>query len=200
MQPRYFVSPVDFRRWLEKNHGDAAELFVGFHKKSSGHPSITYSEALDEALCFGWIDGVRKSVDETRYTIRFTPRRPKSKWSAVNIKRAGELKAFGRLKPSGLAAFEGREQVKAGYSYEERPHALDSVCEERFRAHPKAWEFFQAQPPGYRRTVSFWIMSAKKDETRSRRLGQLIESSEKKVRVGIVAGEAGSQRRGGGEK
>jgi uncharacterized protein YdeI (YjbR/CyaY-like superfamily) len=190
MQPTYFRSATEFHRWLEKNHGDAAELFVGFHKKSSGEPSITYSEALDEALCFGWIDGVRKSVDETRYTIRFTPRRPKSKWSAVNTKRAGELKALGRMKPSGLAAFEGREQGKAGYSYEERPRELDGACEERFRAHPKAWEFFAAQPPGYRRMIIFWVMSAKKDETRLRRLEQLIDISARGERLGIMTGKA----------
>jgi len=190
MQPTYFRSPTEFHRWLETNHSAAAELLVGFYKKSSGHPGITYSEALDEALCYGWIDGVRKSVDETRYTIRFTPRKPRSKWSAVNIKRAGELKDLDRMKPSGLAAFEGREQGKAGYSYEERPRELDSVYQEHFRAHPKAWEFFQAQPPGYRRTVSFWVMSAKKDETRLRRLGQLIEISEKGQRLGLVAGKS----------
>jgi uncharacterized protein YdeI (YjbR/CyaY-like superfamily) len=192
MQPTYFRSSAEFHRWLEKNHGAAGELWVGFHKKSSGHPSITYSEALDEALCFGWIDGVRKSVDEGRYMIRFTPRKPKSKWSAVNIKRAGELKALGRMEPAGLAAFEGREQAKAGYSYEERPRELDSVCEERFRAHPKAWEFFQAQPPGYRRTVSFWVMSAKKEETRLRRLGQLIDGSAWGERLGIATGIKGA--------
>lgn len=192
MQPTYFRAPAEFHRWLEKHHGDTAELFVGFYKKSSGEPSITYSEALDEALCFGWIDGVRKNVDETRYTIRFTPRRPKSKWSAVNIKRAEELKALGRMEPAGLAAFDGRDPGKAGYSYEEALRALDGACEERFRAHPKAWGFFQAQPPGYRRTISFWIMSAKKEETRWRRLQQLIEGSARGERLGIATGVKGS--------
>jgi len=189
-EPTYFRSSAEFHRWLEKNHGDVSELLVGFYKKSSGEPSITYSEALDEALCFGWIDGIRKNVDETRYTIRFTPRRPKSKWSAVNIKRAEELKALGRMEPSGLAAFDGRDPVKADYSYEEALRALDSACEERFRAYPRAWEFFQAQPPGYRRTISFWIMSAKKDETRLRRLQQLIDGSARRERLGIATGKA----------
>jgi uncharacterized protein YdeI (YjbR/CyaY-like superfamily) len=190
MPPTYFRSPAEFRRWLEKNHGGTAELFVGFHKKSSGEASITYSEALDEALCFGWIDGVRKSVDDSRYTIRFTPRRPDSKWSAVNIRKAEALKAAGRMKSPGLAAFDGRDPVKAGYSYEEQPRALDSACEEQFRAHPKAWEFFQAQPPGYQRMVSFWVMSAKKDETRLRRLEQLIDLSARGERLGLATGKA----------
>jgi uncharacterized protein YdeI (YjbR/CyaY-like superfamily) len=183
MQPTYFRPPSDFRRWLEKNHSKAAELYVGFHKKASGEPSITYPEALDEALCFGWIDGVRKSVDDNRYMIRFTPRKPDSKWSAVNIKKAEALKAAGRMAPTGLAAFDGRNPEKAGYSFEERPSAFDPALEERFRENPKAWEFFQAQPPGYRRTVIWWVVSAKKEETRLRRLGRLMEDSEKGIRL-----------------
>jgi uncharacterized protein YdeI (YjbR/CyaY-like superfamily) len=190
MQPTYFRTPAEFRRWLEKHHGDTAELLVGLHKKGSGEPSLTYPEALDEALCFGWIDGVRKSVDETRYTIRFTPRKPDSKWSAVNIRKAEALKAAGRMRPPGLAAFDGRNPAKAGYSFEERPHDLDPAYEARFRAHSKAWAHFQAQPPGYRRTAIFWVMSAKKDETRLRRLGQLIEISAQGERLGIVGGKA----------
>jgi uncharacterized protein YdeI (YjbR/CyaY-like superfamily) len=186
MQPTYFRSPSDFRRWLEKNHAKTAELYVGFHKKSSGEPSLTYPEALDEALCFGWIDGVRKSVDDGRYMIRFTPRKPGSKWSAVNIKKAEALKAAGRMAPPGLAAFDGRNPERAGYSFEERPSALDPDLEARFRENSKAWEFFQAQPPGYRRVAIWYVVSAKKDETRLRRLERLIADSENGVRLPMM--------------
>jgi uncharacterized protein YdeI (YjbR/CyaY-like superfamily) len=186
MQPTYFRSPTDFRRWLEKNHAKTAELYVGFHKKSSGEPSLTYPEALDEALCFGWIDGVRKSVDEGRYTIRFTPRKPGSKWSAVNIRKAEALKAAGRMAPAGLAAFDGRNPERAGYSFEERPSAFDPDLEARFRENSKAWEFFQAQPPGYRRIGIWYVLSAKKEETRRRRLERLIGDSENGVRLPMM--------------
>jgi uncharacterized protein YdeI (YjbR/CyaY-like superfamily) len=186
MQPTYFRSPTDFRRWLEKNHAKTAELYVGFHKKATGEPSLTYPEALDEALCFGWIDGVRKSVDDGRYTIRFTPRKPGSKWSAVNIKKAEALKAAGRMAPAGLAAFDGRNPERAGYSFEERPSAFDPDLEARFRENSKAWEFFQAQPPGYRRIGIWYVLSAKKEETRRRRLERLIGDSEKGVRLPMM--------------
>jgi uncharacterized protein YdeI (YjbR/CyaY-like superfamily) len=164
---------------------------MGFYKKSSGQPSITYPEALDEALCFGWIDGIRKAVDESRYTIRFAPRKPGSIWSNVNIKRANELIALGRMMPAGLAAFEARKQEKSGvYSYENRPRQLSAEYEQKFRANQKAWEFFQSQAPYYRRTASAWVMTAKKEETHMRRLATLIEDSAQGRRLGIMGGTA----------
>jgi uncharacterized protein YdeI (YjbR/CyaY-like superfamily) len=164
---------------------------LGFFKKSSGRAGITYQEALDEALCFGWIDGVRKSIDDARYTIRFTPRKPKSAWSLVNIKRIEELKKLGRVAPPGLAAFEGRDREKSGtYSYETRPQQLDAVYEAKFKENEKAWDFFQAQPPGYRRLASWYVLSAKKEATRWSRLARLVEESEKGRRIGIVTGAA----------
>jgi uncharacterized protein YdeI (YjbR/CyaY-like superfamily) len=184
MKPHYFTSPLKFHQWLEKNHAAAAELWVGFYKKSSGKPSITYPEALDEALCFGWIDGIRKSVDEERYTIRFTPRQPGSNWSNVNIKRVKELTAAGRMRPVGLAAFEARTAEKSGvYSYENRPRRLSAEYEQKFRANQQAWEFFQSQAPYYQRTACAWVMTAKKEETRLRRLTALIEDSAQGTKV-----------------
>jgi uncharacterized protein YdeI (YjbR/CyaY-like superfamily) len=176
--PHYFSSAERFRQWLEKHCATATELWVGFYKKSSGQPSITYPEALDEALCFGWIDGIRKAVDESRYTIRFTPRKPGSIWSNVNIKRANELIASGRMAPAGLAAFEARTAEKSGvYSYENRPRQLTAEYEKTFRANAKAWEYFQSQAPHYQRTACAWVMTAKMEETRLRRLATLIEDS-----------------------
>jgi uncharacterized protein YdeI (YjbR/CyaY-like superfamily) len=153
-------------------------LWVGFYKKGSGKPSITWPESVDEALSFGWIDGIRKSVDDESYTIRFTPRRPRSIWSAVNVKRARELIEAGRMHPAGLKAFEERVQERSGiYSYEERRQELAEGYVRKLKANKKAWEFFRAQPPGYQRTVSHWVMSAKKEETRAKRLATLIEDS-----------------------
>ena len=191
MRPRFFSTPSAFRAWLQKNHDGATELWVGFHKKNSGKKSITYAEALDEALCFGWIDGVRKSVDESSYTIRFTPRKSKSIWSRVNTKRAEELAKVGRMKPSGREAFALRDPQRSGiYSFETSARTLDEVYETKFRAKKRAWEFFQNQPPGYRKLATFWVMSAKKDETRLRRLKQLISDSAEARRLGIMAGKA----------
>ena len=175
---RFFRTPAEFRRWLEKNHAAATELRVGFYRKGSGEPSITWPESVDEALCFGWIDGVRRSIDEISYEIRFTPRRPASKWSAVNLRLAEALIAEGRMTDAGLRAFERRSDSNAGYSFEQRKAPkLDPALEKRFRARAKAWRFFEAQPPGYRRLALFWVMSAKKEETRLRRLDQLIALS-----------------------
>lgn len=175
----YFESPAAFRIWLKANHTKAAELWLGYHKKGSGEPSITWPESVDEALCFGWIDGVRKRVDERRYTIRFTPRKPDSIWSTVNIRRAQALIEAGRMQPPGLKAFESRrEDLTRRYSFEQQPDfKLDAAYERRLRAQPAAWTFFQAQPPWYRRTASWWIMSAKKEATRLKRLEQLIADS-----------------------
>jgi uncharacterized protein YdeI (YjbR/CyaY-like superfamily) len=184
MQPKFFSSPEQFRRWLERNHDSAAELLVGFHKKSSNKKSITYPEALDEALCFGWIDGVRKSFDETSYTIRFTPRKPRSIWSNVNVRHVGRLKKAGRMQPAGLEAYNRRDAKRTGiYSFENRPRELSPAYEKTFRQNKAAWKFFQEQPPGYKRLMIFRTMSAKKEETRLRRLEQLIESSERGRRL-----------------
>jgi uncharacterized protein YdeI (YjbR/CyaY-like superfamily) len=177
VRPRFFKTATEFRAWLEKNHDGASELFVGFRKKHSAKPSVTYAEAVDEALCFGWIDGLTKRVDDDSYMIRFTPRKPGSGWSRINVKRVEELTRRRRMKSAGRAAFEARDPAKAGYSYEDAPKKLGRAYERELRATPQAWEFFQAQPPGYRRVASYWVMSAKKEETRRRRLAKLIEES-----------------------
>ena len=179
MEPTFFPTPEDFRAWLDEHHERERELLVGFYKKGTGKPSITWPESVDEALCYGWIDGVRRSLGEEAYTIRFTPRKQKSTWSAVNIARVGELIELDRMKPAGLKAFHAREESNSRiYAYENRDKAaFDAGIEERFRANEKAWNFFQAQPPGYRRTLTFWVMSAKQEATRLRRLDQLIEES-----------------------
>jgi uncharacterized protein YdeI (YjbR/CyaY-like superfamily) len=184
----YFASSADFRTWLKNSHATCGELLVGFYKKSCGKASLTYQEALDEALCFGWIDGVRKSVNAEAYSIRFTPRKAKSQWSAVNIKRMRELSAAGRMQASGLKAFEGAEQQKRKYSYEQRHDACLSRRGERlFRSHSGAWDFFEAQPPGYRKTATFWVVSAKHQDTRERRLGVLISASAAGRRIDLLA-------------
>lgn len=183
---RFFATPEKWRQWLEKNHARANELWVGFYRKGSGTPSITWPEAVDEALCFGWIDGVRKSIDETRYKNRFTPRRKGSNWSAVNMARVEALAKEGRMHPAGLAAFEARIPEKSAvYSYEQREAAtLGDEFERRFRANGKAWAFFESQPPYYRRVVTRWVVSAKQEATRERRLALLIEDSAAGRRIG----------------
>jgi uncharacterized protein YdeI (YjbR/CyaY-like superfamily) len=185
-KPKFFKTPAEFHAWLAKNH-NSTELLVGFHKKGSGKKSITYAEALDEALCFGWIDGVRKSIDETSYTIRFTPRKPKSIWSNINVGHVERLKKAGRMLPSGLAAYALREDKRTGiYAFENRPKELSPEYQKQFKANKKAWQFFTAQPPYYTKVCSFWVMSAKKEETRLRRLNQLIEVSGKGERLGLL--------------
>ena len=184
MLPIYFASPGEFRDWLEKNHRSAAELWVGYHKKGTGVPSMTWQESVDEALCFGWIDGIRRSVDGDRYTIRFTPRKPRSNWSNINIERVAELTKLGRMTPAGREAFEARDE-KRDYSYEEtRRRELSPEQEKTFRSNRKAWAFFEAQPPGYRKTLIFWVTSAKKEETRTSRLNRLIAESAAGRRLG----------------
>ncbi len=193
MEVTFFGSPSEFREWLEQNHDSAKELWVGFYKKGSGKAGITWPEAVDQALCFGWIDGIRKRVDETSYTNRFTPRRRGSTWSAVNIKRVGELTELGLMRPAGLEAYEQRDETKAQlYSYERAESKLVEAYERQFREHERAWAFFSTQSPSYRRTSSWWIMSAKKEETRQRRLAALIEASERGEKLGTVAGGSGS--------
>src|SRR5712691_2799868 len=175
----FMASPAEFRAWLEEHYAEARELWVGFRKKGSGSPSITWPEAVDEALCFGWIDGIRKSIDDTSYTIRFTPRKRGSIWSDVNTARVHELTKLGRMHPAGLEAFAKRDAKRAGvYSYERRNAQLDPAYEQRLKANEKAWELFSARPPWYRRAAVSWVMSAKQEATRLRRLARLVEDSE----------------------
>jgi uncharacterized protein YdeI (YjbR/CyaY-like superfamily) len=181
---KYFKSAKDFRRWLEKNHATTPELWVGYYRRASRQPSITWPESVDEALCFGWIDGIRKSVDDVRYTIRFTPRRRESIWSAVNIQRARELTDKGLMKPAGVAAFESRKENRSGiYSYEQRTANLDGSYEKRLKQNKAAWDFFYAQPPSYRKAIGWWVVSAKQEATRLRRLQKLIEESASRKRL-----------------
>lgn len=179
LTPTFFATPADFRAWLEANHATSQELWVGYYKKGSGRPSLTWPESVDEALCFGWIDGIRKSVDEESYTIRFTPRRAGSTWSATNLKRIEELTRLGLMHPAGLAAFEKRVEAKSGiYAYEQRQAAeLSEAQAAQFRANAQAWEFFQSQAPSYRQAAIWWVISAKKDETQHKRLATLIADS-----------------------
>ena len=177
--PKFFAKPADFRRWLEANYDTAPELWVGFYKKETGRPSITWPESVDEALCVGWIDGIRKTLDAESYVIRFTPRKARSTWSAVNIRRVAQLEREGRMRPAGRAAFERRTDDKSAiYAYEQRQTAqLDETAEQKFRANEKAWAFFQAQAPWYRRTAIYKVISAKRAETREKRLAELIADS-----------------------
>ena len=179
MDARFFATPQEFRAWLEAHHAAEGELLVGYYKKGSGRPSITWPESVDEALCFGWIDGIRRRIDDESYSIRFTPRRARSVWSAVNIRRAAELIAEERMTPAGLAAFEARDDERSAiYSYEQRHKAeLSPEQEARLRADPAVWERFQSRPPSWRRAAIYWVTSAKKPETRERRLATLIEDA-----------------------
>jgi uncharacterized protein YdeI (YjbR/CyaY-like superfamily) len=184
MKIQFFKSPGDFRKWLEKHHAATQEQWVGYYKRDSGKPSITWPESVDEALCFGWIDGIRKSVDAASYKIRFTPRRPGSIWSVVNIKRVQVLSDEGRMRPAGERAFQARKENKSGiYSYEQRKDRLEEPYEKKLRRNKAAWDFFQAQPPSYRKAVSWWVVSAKQEETRLKRLDQLIKDSANRRRI-----------------
>jgi uncharacterized protein YdeI (YjbR/CyaY-like superfamily) len=185
MTPRFFATQQEFGEWLDANHDRATELLVGFYKTGSGKGGLTYKQALDEALCIGWIDGVRKSLGAESYTIRFTPRRAKSIWSQVNIRRVHELIASGAMKPPGLRVFEARDEaLTKRYSYEQRAQPLAPEYEAQLRANADAWAHFEREPPWYRRVASFWVMSAKRVETREKRLKTLIERSAKGLRVG----------------
>jgi uncharacterized protein YdeI (YjbR/CyaY-like superfamily) len=175
MKAKFFRTPADFRAWLEKHHARSLELLVGFYKRESGKPSITWRESVGEALCFGWIDGVRRRVDEVSYTIRFTPRKPGSTWSTVNIERAKNLAAEGRMQPAGSRAYEARRSNKSGvYSYEQRPDQLVPPYAGMLARRPAAKKFFAVQAPSYRRAAIWWVISAKQDETRLRRARTLI--------------------------
>jgi uncharacterized protein YdeI (YjbR/CyaY-like superfamily) len=179
METRYFETPAEFRAWLAENHATAAELGVVLHRKASGKPTMTWSEAVDQALCYGWIDGIARRIDATSRVQRFTPRRPKSNWSAVNIKKVADLTARGLMKPAGLAAFALRNEARSAvYSYENRHlAALDPVREAAFRGQKAAWDFFAKQPPSYRQMAIYFVMNAKREETRAKRLARLIDAS-----------------------
>jgi uncharacterized protein YdeI (YjbR/CyaY-like superfamily) len=184
---RFFEQPSQLRKWLEAHHLSALELWVGFYKKSSGKPSVTWPEVVEESLCFGWIDGVRKSIDEESYMIRLTPRRTRSIWSAINIRLAERLIQEKRMCPAGLKAFECRTVDRSRiYSYEKEKHVFTEEYLAEFKSHKRAWSFFESQPPSYRRLTTFWVIDAKKEETRRKRLAELIRVSEEGRRVGLL--------------
>jgi uncharacterized protein YdeI (YjbR/CyaY-like superfamily) len=184
MNPKFFKTPPAFRKWLAAHHSSAKELWVGFYKKDSGKPSITWPESVEEALCFGWIDGIRKRIDDESYQIRFTPRKQSSTWSTVNIKIAQRLIEEKRMQPAGMKAFEARKENRSGiYSYEQRSPELEEKYARKLKRNSAAWKFFQAQPPSYRKMINWWIISAKQEETRTKRLDRLIDASAKRQRL-----------------
>lgn len=185
MAPTFFEAPSLFRAWLERHHSTATELLVGFHKVDSGRPSMSWPDSVDEALCFGWIDGVRRRLDDAAYTIRFTPRRKNSIWSRVNLAKVEVLIAGGRMHEAGMAVYEARSPERSGvYSFEQSTPLVFSEEQRReFERVPKALHFFEGLPPGYRRTITFWVLSAKQLSTRSRRLSQLIEACAEERRL-----------------
>jgi uncharacterized protein YdeI (YjbR/CyaY-like superfamily) len=184
MKPTFFANQINFRKWLEKNHESETELLVGFYKVASGKPSMTWSESVDHALCFGWIDGVRRKIDEESYSIRFTPRRATSIWSAVNINKMKELEAKDLLHPAGIEAYAKRKDHKSEvYAYENKPKEMSGEFLEVFAKNELAWEFYEKMPPYYKRTSAFWVMSAKKTETQLARLEKLIKASENRVKL-----------------
>jgi uncharacterized protein YdeI (YjbR/CyaY-like superfamily) len=183
----FFPKQSDLRKWFEKNHEKEKELIVGFYKKDSGKPSITWPESVDEALCFGWIDGIRRSIDKISYSIRFTPRNPKSVWSAINIKKVENLTKLGLMKPAGITAFQKLTQNKSKiYSFEQRVVILDKKLEDIFKKNKNAWKFFSEQAPSYKKTSAYWVMSAKQEETRLRRLNILINDSANGLRIALL--------------
>ena len=184
MKPKFFSNQLKFRNWLEKNHDKKKELLVGFYKKSTGKPSITWPESVDQALCFGWIDGIRRSIDDESYSIRFTLRNPKSTWSAVNIKKVEDLKKQGLMRPAGLAAYNRKESKNSKiYSFEQERVAFGKEFEEIFRQNKKAWRNFEAMAPYYKKAVTHWVTSAKREETRLKRLNILMEDSAKGIKI-----------------
>ena len=187
MKVKFFRDGSEFRSWLARHGTTASELWLGFYKKESGKRGITYGEAVDEALCFGWIDGVRKRIDASSYTNRFSPRTPKSIWSAVNTRRVAVLIKAGRMDASGLEVFRKRDATRSKlYSYERERAEFSRPLLDRFHANAAAWRFFDAQSPSYKRTITFWVTSAKKEETRVRRLDALIAASERGRRMGLL--------------
>lgn len=191
MNAVHFASPGEFRAWLEKHGGTASELILGFWRKDSGRGGLTYSEALDTVLCFGWIDGVRSTVDNLSYTIRFTPRKTRSYWSTVNLKRAEALIRLKQMAPSGLAAYEARDPTnKRKASFEQKSVVLPPTLEKRLRSHAQAWAFFAQQPPYYRKVATWWVISAKREETQFRRLDLLIADSAAGRRLAMLTPKA----------
>ncbi|MGQ0539021.1 MAG: YdeI/OmpD-associated family protein [Gemmatimonadaceae bacterium] len=174
MKPKFFKSPGDFRKWLEQNHAQERELLVGYHKLATGKPSLTWSQSVDVALCYGWIDGIRRTIDADSYSIRFTPRKPRSGWSAININKIARLRKAGLMRPAGLAAFEARDATQPGYSVKDRTNRFPPAYERQFRANKKAWEYFSAQAPSRQRSTIHWVTSARQPETQRRRLDMLI--------------------------
>ena len=182
--PRFFRTPAAFRAWLDANHARASELLVSFYRKDSGRASITWPESVDEALCYGWIDGVRRSLDEHSYSIRFTPRKPRSIWSNVNIAKVEALVRDGRMMPAGLAVYALRDPARSGiYAFEKEAAVFDAEAERTFRKNKAGWTFFQGQPPGYRRLATHYVVSAKRPETRAKRLAALIMHSSRGERI-----------------
>ncbi|KQO17078.1 YdeI family protein [Acidovorax sp. Leaf78] len=190
--PTFFATAAAFRQWLQTHAAQSAELLVGFHKVGTGRPCMTWSESVDEALCFGWIDGVRRRIDELTYSIRFTPRKPSSIWSAVNIAKMEQLQAAGRMTPAGLAAFSHRQAHKSSiYSHEQAAAAeLPAPQLREFKRHKKAWQFFEAAPAGYRKSMLHWVTSAKRPETRAARFAQLLTASQAGERIDLWKGRA----------
>lgn len=184
MKPTFFPTPQEFRQWLEEHHRTEKELLVGFYKVGTGKPSMTWPESVDQALCFGWIDGVRRSIDEESYSIRFTPRKPTSIWSAVNIQKMEELTGTGLMTEAGLKAFALRKEERSAiYSHEKEPAVFDPVFEKQFKANKKAWNFFTTQAPSYQKVILHWIMGAKQEKTRISRLEKTIKESELEKRI-----------------
>jgi uncharacterized protein YdeI (YjbR/CyaY-like superfamily) len=186
--PLFFSTQSSFRKWLEKNHGKAKELLVGFYKVNSGKESMSWSQSVDEAICFGWIDGVRKSIDSESYSIRFTPRKPGSIWSAINIQKVENLSKQGLMHPSGMTAFEKRQEHKSRiYSYEKPPENLSKDFLKKFQSNKKAWKYFQSMAPSYQRTAIHWVMNAKQENTRIKRVAELINDSEAGRKIKILS-------------
>ena len=184
MAPVFFTNSAEFRKWLEENHRTETELIVGYYKVGTKKPSMSWSESVDEAICFGWIDGIRKSIDEESYCNRFTPRNPKSNWSAINIKKVEELIRQGKMMPAGLAAFEKRTEARSEvYSYENKPEQFSPELESRFRENKAAWEFFSRQSTSYKKTVMFYVMGAKQETTRFSRLDKLMQACSEGKRI-----------------
>lgn len=195
MEPLFFRAPEEFRAWLREHHDTEREALLGFYRKRSSVAGFTQAQAVDEALCYGWIDGHIKSLDENRYTARFTPRTPTSIWSAVNIRRAEQLIAEGRIEPPGLKTYRERDPRQAGkYSFEHEQQSLAEADEARFRENTAAWAFFQAQPPSYRRPAIWWVVSAKREDTRQKRLATLIQDSAEGRRLKHLTAPTRAQR------
>jgi uncharacterized protein YdeI (YjbR/CyaY-like superfamily) len=184
MEPIFFSNTSEFRKWLEENHQTSTEVLVGYYKVKTGKSSMNWSDSVDEALCFGWIDGIRRSIDEESYCNRFTPRKPKSNWSKVNIDKVERLIKEGKMQPAGIAAFKKRTDARSEiYSYENQPEKLGEALEIQFRQHPQAWEFFTTQARSYQKTKIYWVMSAKQESTQQSRLAKLIQASENGTRI-----------------